>query len=365
MVRTLGLINNRLTELADNNAALVNAIRGSGDLNAREPAPYDTSFSSITIDLSSANVDRKITVPRPCAYVQAWCDGVLDGIGIKIKTQDRPITYFSQFNIIPVPNPDIIYLSNDVRVGRSKVILIFSRSVPLSPQLWGEGIDLKELAVRLGAISSYDRRGEIIFQDDFENGLVKWETETSGIGAAVALSALRAYRGAFSVKCTGGSDANKYAGIKRYITPPIMVTPLGFEITISIDANIDEGQGLFDFYMGTIVAHYGFKYSQTNSKAYVLTAAGVWTEVADSLVIYPDLDNFTTLKCVINPLYTELNYYRLSFGYVNIDVSAYKGYTAADVSAPRMILTGRLVSNAAVNGVGHVDSAIATQNEPI
>jgi len=41
--------------------------------------------------------------------------------------------------------------------------------------------DMGELAVRLGSIVSFDRRGDVIFSDSFQNGLGK--VYASGVGA--------------------------------------------------------------------------------------------------------------------------------------------------------------------------------------
>jgi len=365
MVRTLGLINNRLTELADNNAALVNAIRGSGDLNAREPAPYDTSFTPITVDLISANVDKKITVPRPCAYIQAWCDGVLDGIGIKIGTQDRPITYFNQFNIIPVPNPETIYLSNDVRLGRSKLILVFSRSVPLSPQMWGEGIDLKELAVRLGAVSTYDRRGEIIWYDDFESGLAKWTAGLSGIGASAALSVASSLRGNFSLKLVAGSDANRFSQVTHIIAAPKYTNPWGVEVAWALDSNVEEAQFLLDAYTGSVVIHWGVRSVIATGQTAILTAAGVWTNV-DTGTLYPPYANvkhYIHFKFVIDPITME--YKRFLLASLDIPVKGYSGYAAVDLTNGHIELIGKNIGTIATNAVVHADNFIVTQNEPV
>ena len=42
------------------------------------------------------------------------------------------------------------------------------------------GIDVNELAVRLGSPVNLDRRGNIVFIDDVEHALRKWEVSTTG-----------------------------------------------------------------------------------------------------------------------------------------------------------------------------------------
>ena len=62
-------------------------------------------------------------------------------------------------------------------------------------------IGLAEAAVRLGGISTHDRRGEIIWQDSFESGTVtpRWVTATNGAASLVKASAAKARNGAFSM----------------------------------------------------------------------------------------------------------------------------------------------------------------------
>ena len=72
-------------------------------------------------------------------------------------------------------------------------------------------IGLAELAARLGSPTTYERRGALIFADIFDSGLSKWNTDTSGAGASVALTALYASVGKYSAMLTAGSTLQKTA----------------------------------------------------------------------------------------------------------------------------------------------------------
>ena len=65
--------------------------------------------------------------------------------------------------------------------------------------------DLGELAVRLGSPISHDRRGDVIWWDDFECTLNKWQTVANGAGSSVALSDARARNGRYSALLISGS----------------------------------------------------------------------------------------------------------------------------------------------------------------
>ena len=67
--------------------------------------------------------------------------------------------------------------------------------------------DLGELAVRLGSPVAYDRQGNVIYTESFENGLAGWDTDTSGAGASVDVSFGRGVHGAWAGRLVAGSDA--------------------------------------------------------------------------------------------------------------------------------------------------------------
>ena len=88
--------------------------------------------------------------------------------------------------------------------------------------------DMAELAVRLGSISIFDRRGKVIDFDDFEGVLLKWRAVGAGLATA-KFSSASAKSGSQSillnVKAALPSTIELYRGIR-----PLLSKRLGLEI---------------------------------------------------------------------------------------------------------------------------------------
>ena len=67
--------------------------------------------------------------------------------------------------------------------------------------------DLAEQAVRLGSHHLWDRRGDVILLDSFENGLGNWATWCFGLNSLVTLMCGHAAHGAYSVLTRSGVGA--------------------------------------------------------------------------------------------------------------------------------------------------------------
>lgn len=80
--------------------------------------------------------------------------------------------------------------------------------------------DVGELAVRLGSPVVFDRRGNVIFYDDFANGLRSVMPTVSGVGAGYSLASTPTDIGGFSCKLDPGTIAGNYCTLAKYTRIP-------------------------------------------------------------------------------------------------------------------------------------------------
>lgn len=88
--------------------------------------------------------------------------------------------------------------------------------------------DLAELGARLGSPSRVDRRGYVVFYDDFSKGLGAWEIQAVSPGSYVRLCTFPVVTGPFSVVMNGGTYTYGSAGMRLYLIPA-MTDKIGFE----------------------------------------------------------------------------------------------------------------------------------------
>jgi hypothetical protein len=221
--------------------------------------------------------------------------------------------------------------------------------------------DLGEAVVRLGSPVSFDRRGDVIRIDSFEDGLANWNVYGSAPGGAVYLSLLASRSGLYSVKLIGPSDPALISWLAHSSDYPVR-SNLGFEISFSVLAAVGRLRFQVTVWDGTEASTCGIMYDGTAKTLSYYAANGAYTPFATGI----DLSNvptpFYTSKLVVDIVNNQ--YLRYIFGANQYDLSGIPMYTAPSPLPPhalfQVLLTGLAGSNPSI----YVDDYILTQNEP-
>ena len=220
--------------------------------------------------------------------------------------------------------------------------------------------DLAELAARLGSINTFDRRGNVVFLDDFEAGLSRWEVGTYGTGAAAVVSVYRSHSGAYAAKLTTGSDGAQAIEIRRQIPRPV-AGKIGLEFSWAWDGPLWCVVVSLDLFNGATYDHYVVAFYRSTDLITLRDAAGVAQTIASGLLMQTDHLMFHTAKLVVDT--ESRKYVRLLFDRNSYDLSAYGCQAIADASTPRLVLLIGPWGNTANNIDTYVDDVIVTQNE--
>ncbi|MCK5504545.1 MAG: hypothetical protein KAJ10_05255 [Thermodesulfovibrionia bacterium] len=222
-------------------------------------------------------------------------------------------------------------------------------------------VDNGELAARLGSVNTFDRRGNVIFMDDFEASLFKWRLATVGAGAAGVLASEYARNGSQAARLTAGSGLNSYAVIYRYWATPTS-TKVGFEASFTTHADVDRIVLDISIYDGTTYNHATAAVSISSDLVYISIGPAGTQTLFSSLNLYNFNYSFHTLKVVFD--YATGKYVRVIFDDQEADASAYSIETAASAVAHSMFFGVWSVNSKAGNPDIYVDDVIITQNEP-
>lgn len=221
--------------------------------------------------------------------------------------------------------------------------------------------DIGELAVRLGSIVSYDRRGDVIFLEDFSGDLGRWISYSPPAGFPAVISSERFRSHGFSCKVTTNADLLVFSGIQKYLPLPVYAG-IGLEVSFSIDRLVTDIEIYIRVHDGADYYQFKAHLAPTTGQLWITNEAGGEVEVGRYGRVGYEETQFHTLKLVGD--YTTNMYKRVLFNEFSKDLSAYKGYTTgsgADKELQILIVAGRPL------GAGQLcwfDDVIVTQNEP-
>jgi len=223
-------------------------------------------------------------------------------------------------------------------------------------------LDMAELAVRLGAISSYDRRGNVHLAETFEHGNVRWTTVQGGTGASVGLSIDTFRSHGYSMKLVAGDAVDDYASLSTSISV-VPAGASGVEISFS---DLSDGAclylGLNDF--GPDGGYYPqLRYDVDSALLQIREGASSYTTLG-SVNFKRDAWAWYNMKLVIDSI--NHTYIRAIFIDTEYDIRDYNVYHVALGLDPRL-QPQVVVKNALGNSTEHVyiDNIIVTHNEPI
>lgn len=227
---------------------------------------------------------------------------------------------------------------------------------------WGNTniIGLGETAARLGAVSRYDKRGEVIAYDDFEADKLSWVASGAATNAIVIPSIDSVSMGSQSVKLTTNSAVGATARITRFF-PFSQLSNFGVEFSFTKDDNQEYTRILLELLDGTwqITSEISIDVANSRLQCY----DGAWQTFASGITLSDTSHLFYTLKLVVDLV--NRKYIRCLFLGQEYDLSAYS-CDIVGVGGVAPVLYARLTnkSNNVAGSTIYADRFVLTQREP-
>jgi len=221
--------------------------------------------------------------------------------------------------------------------------------------------DLAELAARLGSASVFERAGDVIRIETFENGMQMWGSATYGAGAAVEISSYRALNSAFSLKMTCGSD--DVMGAKAtYQVPYLHLSKFGLEYAFTFDPSLK--YHYFDLLIrdGTTRYTYSILFFIQDGKIGVKHSDNTRYTFVTDLNLETDAFLFHHGKLVVDAENKE--YVRFLYDNQSFDLSEYAPYETEDTDPPYLEVSVEVRANNDTKPVSYIDTVLITRNEP-
>jgi hypothetical protein len=221
--------------------------------------------------------------------------------------------------------------------------------------------DLAELAVRLGSIVSFDRRGEVMYLTSFERDGSPHELAITAGGTIDTGTALaRSGQFALRLKHDGGLGAGITA---TWIVAYTVLGRFGVEVSVDMDASLSRFDLKLLGYDGVDRREFGIRYNAITDELSVLTSAGTYALLASGLGYASATAGLVTFKIVGD--FTNDTYTRILANERAFTPSQSAFHTASAVRPPYIGVSAGIVGNGgAVAGFASVDDLIITQNEP-
>lgn len=222
-------------------------------------------------------------------------------------------------------------------------------------------IDSGELAARLGSLSTLDRRGNIIWMDDFEGGATtKWATSIDAGGSA-AISNTRAWMGTQSMKTITNAAAGDSVALAKAFALPTQHT-MGIEIMYHMSLGKPIVYIRLMGYDGTnyFVGH--VEYNHNTQKLYYYDSGGNPVELTRTDSNVTILEPWFLMKLVVD--WDTKKYMRFIFCGSTYDLSAHALQSIG--SGVKKHIEVYIYNEAGTNAAATVyfDNFIFTQNEP-
>lgn len=98
--------------------------------------------------------------------------------------------------------------------------------------------DLGELAARLGSINTFDRRGDVVWMDSFEDTIHKYQLSLAGVGADIQLNGDHCRSGGSSCRLTTGNATGNFSYMYRAFGSAVVATKIGVELSFTLHPQI-------------------------------------------------------------------------------------------------------------------------------
>ena len=252
-------------------------------------------------------------------------------------------------------NDELITIKTDSE-GRMLAIITDPEDVYGNVHMVGNA----ELAARLGSIDTYERSGNILWMDDFEDNIDKWNLLVSDTTGSIALSTASARNGATSARLTTGPTADDYVALSKSLSFPVL-GKFGLETSFTIAGDKE------------IIRFHLYLYSSGNSKLPVIEydsendtlrcQLGLveWQTIATNLNLSRTAGLFHTMKLVCdfeNGKYVELYLDNVLYPLTDIAIP-----TSGAITAPYLWIRIKYATNENASKTCYIDDVIVTQNE--
>ena len=221
--------------------------------------------------------------------------------------------------------------------------------------------DIGELATRLGSPDTFDRRGNVIWLESFEDTLNRWDSGSFGAEGDFQHTAEASRSGSFSAKLLSATTVDKDSWIWCYRPLPVE-SKIGIECSYAMYLQIKYLYLILNFIERNDKYEYELRYDRYNTTLAYLNSGGTYTDLPGRISTQLLYHTWNTIKLVVD--YENKKYVRALINSFSFDLSDISGKHSGGVYTeclmPKIMITNRVAGAHYL----YLDDIILTQNEP-
>lgn len=220
--------------------------------------------------------------------------------------------------------------------------------------------DQAELAVRLGAVSLFDRDGKTAWFTNFEHGVSDINVVGGVEPSHVEIRGDNAFLGDTSLHILAKSNPLVNQGFIKILRPN-RPGKMAFETTFSL-VSLPETIIMQAWYVIDNIAIVSkVELKPKTDQFHVLLDTGVFSPYRDIEFMDADRHNFNTIKYIVD--FENITYGRFMFNNITYDLTEHGVFTTGLGTRDAMHFRVFIVSDGVIDAEVYIDSAIITYNE--
>jgi len=222
-------------------------------------------------------------------------------------------------------------------------------------------LDIGELAARLGSPATADRAGNVMWYDDFEGTIKRWDYSSYNAEGDFQHTTEAARSGAACAKLLTPTTLNKDTWMKCYRPLPV-ASKIGFEFSYAMYTNINYLYAVLKFGDSAGQYEYQLRYDRYNKTMAYYNSSGGYTDLPGSVSHRLFYHAWNTIKLVVD--YESQKYVRALLNSFSWDLSGIAPKFNSGSYTPSLYIEARIQNRDAAQRYIYLDDVILTQNEP-
>lgn len=225
-----------------------------------------------------------------------------------------------------------------------------------------KSLDVAELAVRLGGIPSFDRRGDVVYLNDFRAGAGILTLSESVGSTELLFSDYNALLSGVSVLMYVSGVEDDYATAQGRVLLD-QAGGIGVEFLYTVLSHVKSVSLRIQIITGGLCYYFWIDIVITTGKVYYYDAAGAWVEIGEHTATNPQSPWLQSAKLVIDR--DSLQYARFIYNGVVYLLRDLAPFVFASATNDQLFFEGRYRADDTGACTAYLAGVIVTQNEPL